>query len=178
MRRSKYPSLGIVDAIEKLLYGGSGADLWESFKPSKKGVDRNKLWQVLQKQDKSILPRQFSQSIYKLKSRGLIDEDKNRGLLVKEKGHKFLLKSLANVVFKNKNTDGYSRLIVFDIPERRRNARDMLRRKLKEFECQQIQKSVYVTPYVCENEIREVSKILGVMDHIYTFKIFENSGIM
>ncbi len=59
------------------------------------------------------------------------------------------------------------RVIVFDIPESRRDARDMLRRKLFEWECSKLQNSVFVTPYACEKELKQVSRILCVEECLH-----------
>lgn len=49
--------------------------------------------------------------------------------------------------------DGLFRVVIFDIPENKRGARDMFRRKLKKLEFYQLQKSVFVTQYECRDEI-------------------------
>lgn len=49
--------------------------------------------------------------------------------------------------------DGKWRIVFFDIPEKRRKARDALRKKLKELGFYELQKSVFVFPYECRNEI-------------------------
>ena len=45
------------------------------------------------------------------------------------------------------------RIVIFDIPENRKAARDALRFKIKELKFYQLQKSVFVCPYPCEKEI-------------------------
>lgn len=49
--------------------------------------------------------------------------------------------------------DSKWRLVVFDIPEDKRNGRDALREKLKNLGFREFQKSVFIFPYDCENEI-------------------------
>jgi len=60
-----------------------------------------------------------------------------------------------------KKKDGLWRIVIFDIPEKQRVRRDLLRQKLKEFDFKMIQKSVFASPYICEKEISELCKILG-----------------
>ncbi len=48
---------------------------------------------------------------------------------------------------KKSKWDKYWRVLVFDIPEAKRGARDFLRRKLRELEFCRLQQSVWVTPY-------------------------------
>ncbi len=45
------------------------------------------------------------------------------------------------------------RLVIFDIPEKRRQARDALRLKIKELGFYEMQKSVFVFPFECRDEI-------------------------
>ena len=163
MRRSKYPSLGILEALERLSYDKIPDE-------PKKSVSREDLFQKLQAS--GIKSRIFSKRISSLATRGLLKRTKTGLLQLTKKGEDFLsIEDVDQVVFKNKKTDGYRRLIMFDIPEERRSARDILRHKLKEFECRQLQKSVYLTPYVCEDEILEIAKILRIQDNINVFKI-------
>ena len=62
--------------------------------------------------------------------------------------------------------DGLFRLVIFDIPEGKKSARDMLRRKLKELEFQQLQKSVFVTPYECRDEIDFLKNVYEVAPYV------------
>lgn len=49
--------------------------------------------------------------------------------------------------------DGWWRIIVFDIPEEKKAAREIFRKKLKDLGFYQLQKSVFVYPYECKDEI-------------------------
>lgn len=50
--------------------------------------------------------------------------------------------------------DGKWRILIFDIPEKRRHLRDMLRDRLVRLGFVNIQKSVWLTPYPCDDVIR------------------------
>jgi hypothetical protein len=52
-----------------------------------------------------------------------------------------------------KQWDNKWRIVFFDIPEKRRAARDALRRKLKEIGFYEMQKSVFVHPFYCKDEV-------------------------
>lgn len=54
---------------------------------------------------------------------------------------------------KSKKWDGLFRIVIFDIPNKKRKAREMLRKKLKELEFYPLQESVFVTPFECRDEI-------------------------
>jgi CRISPR-associated endonuclease Cas2 len=50
--------------------------------------------------------------------------------------------------------DGRWRLIIFDIPEKKRIKRESFRGKLKEMGFRRLQKSIWVYPYPCEKEVK------------------------
>lgn len=54
------------------------------------------------------------------------------------------------------------RVIFFDIPNVRKWARDGLRKKLKEMNFLKLQKSVFVTPYPCKEEIKFLTSFYGI----------------
>jgi DNA-binding transcriptional regulator PaaX len=86
---------------------------------------------------------------------------------------------------KTEKWDGKWRIVIFDIPEKKRRARDALREKLKELGFYELQKSVFVFPYECMNEIEFIVEFFqlrkyvryGVLDSIdnelHLKKIFE-----
>jgi DNA-binding transcriptional regulator PaaX len=64
------------------------------------------------------------------------------------------------------NWDGYWRIVMFDIPERRKFARDALRRKLKELGFKELQKSVFIFPYPCRNEIDFIVEVFDIRPYV------------
>ena len=58
------------------------------------------------------------------------------------------------------------RLVAFDIPEDYRKGRDALREKLRELGFIELQKSVFVVPYECKNEIEFLIEFFGVRKHV------------
>ena len=58
------------------------------------------------------------------------------------------------------------RIVVFDIPEKKKNAREALRNKLKELGFRELQKSVFVYPYECENEIDFVAEVFEIRPYV------------
>lgn len=51
------------------------------------------------------------------------------------------------------NWDGKWRIVLFDIPERMKPLRDSLRTRLRQIGMRELQKSVFVHPFECQNEI-------------------------
>jgi len=58
------------------------------------------------------------------------------------------------------------RIIIFDIPQEIHNKRNWLRKKLKTLGFYMIQKSVFLFPYPCEEELKDICSHLGVADYI------------
>lgn len=152
MRRSKYPSLGILDAISRFVLGFS-------VDPSRQG-----LYEFYSKTDHTTRTR-YSKSLHYLKRQGYIKNVPEAVQLTSKGLLKGLQRQLELLELK-KISDGKSRLIAFDIPEKLRHARDVMRGKLKEFECVKVQKSLYLTPYVCEKEIDELVRILEIKPYV------------
>ena len=62
--------------------------------------------------------------------------------------------------------DGFWRIITFDIPENKKRARDALAVKLKALGLMPLQKSVFVYPYDCRDEIQFVTEIFEVTPYV------------
>lgn len=58
------------------------------------------------------------------------------------------------------------RLVMFDIPEKIRKGRDALRKKLKDLEFYELQKSVWAYPYPCEDEINFITEVFDLRPYI------------
>jgi len=62
--------------------------------------------------------------------------------------------------------DNIWRVVFFDIPERKRQARDALRSKLIELGFSEFQKSVFIYPFACEKEIDFIVEFFHVRAHV------------
>ena len=58
--------------------------------------------------------------------------------------------------------DGKWRLVMFDIPEKKRSARDALRFAFREMGLIQIQKSIFIYPYPCQKEVDFIAKYFQI----------------
>lgn len=65
-----------------------------------------------------------------------------------------------------KKWDKKWRMIIFDIPEKFKAARDLLRDRLKWLGFKQIQKSAWVHPYPCWSELKELASLYNVSSFI------------
>ena len=67
---------------------------------------------------------------------------------------------------KREKWDGQWRLVIFDIPEDLRKARDALRFKLRDLGFCELQKSVFVFPYECKNEIDFIVEFFQIRPYV------------
>jgi len=110
---------------------------------------------------RSIDRSQFLDKIRYWQRKGYITsfvENKERYIELTKKGLKVLKETdIGRIKIKKpKNWDGKWRIVIFDIPESQRDSRDILRAKLKQMGFLQVQKSVYVFPFECTQEIHEL----------------------
>ena len=86
------------------------------------------------------------QSIRRLKKYGIVQSDKKRISLTKE--GRALLKNVKNTnSILQKRWDWRYRLVIFDVPEKKRDFRDWLREELYLLNYTQLQKSVFIGKY-------------------------------
>jgi DNA-binding transcriptional regulator PaaX len=109
----------------------------------------------------------FRRILNRLKNKRLlkiIDKNGDAFLQITEDGKKELLRyDIDNLAVKiPKNWDDIWRIVIFDIPEKQRLARSALSRKLKELNFYPLQKSVFVFPYKCGNEIDFIKEYFDV----------------
>lgn len=72
-----------------------------------------------------------------------------------------------------KKWDGVWRIIIFDIPDRHKWARNVFHERLKAIGFYQLQKSVFIIPYPCDKELGVLVSILNIRDYIRLIKTRE-----
>lgn len=82
----------------------------------------------------------------------------------KEKAMLYAIKKMK--IASQKTWDKKWRLVMFDVPEEKKQARRAINFALKRLGCAQYQKSVFITPFPCEKEIDFVGECFGVRDDI------------
>src|SRR3989344_3637920 len=75
-----------------------------------------------------------------------------------------------------KKWDGWWRIVMFDIPQTKKRARDAISFKIKELGLYPIQKSVFVSPYPCKDEIDFIGEFFNVRNHIIYIRAKEIEG--
>ncbi len=125
-------------------------------------------------------------SIYNLKRRNYIQIKPARKknvftLKLTDKGKRFFSKiNFGDIsIAAPKEWDGRWRFFMFDIPEKHKNFREILRDKLKKLNFFQFQKSVWLHPFDCEKELNLICDYLGITPYTMTFTAeIENDRVL
>jgi DNA-binding transcriptional regulator PaaX len=67
---------------------------------------------------------------------------------------------------KPKKWDGLWRIVIFDIPERFKKGRDALASRLKRLNFYPVQKSVFIYPYECKNEVDFIVEVFNLRPYV------------
>lgn len=99
-----------------------------------------------------------------IKKRGGVNEV----FVLTEKGReKAMLYAIEKMkIASQKRWDKKWRIVMFDVPEKKMQARRAINFALKRLGCVQYQKSIFITPFPCEKEIDFVGECFGIRDHI------------
>lgn len=105
------------------------------------GFSMSNVQRVLSNTALGIHKKEIQRALYRAKSHGWV---KNNLKLTQEGKRK--LKSILPVFSPQKKWDGNWYLVIFDVPEKLRRKRDILREKLKKLGFGQLQQSVWISP--------------------------------
>lgn len=130
-------------------------------------------------------PKNVSSYFLKLRKQKLIEIKKEGNIqrfVLTENGQKIFLRfNYEELKIKeSKVWDRNFRVIVFDVPEKKRSARDSLRGKMKELGCVKFNDSVWVYPYPCQKEIDFIANYWGIGKHVHFIlaKDITNRGLL
>lgn len=78
-----------------------------------------------------------------------------------------MFRAIDNLKFKKQEKwDGLWRIIIFDIPEKFKKARNALAQKLKSAGAYPLQKSVFVYPYDCKDDIDFIVEFFNLRKYV------------
>ena len=129
------------------------------------------------KEWKKINERSLRESIKKLYQSKIIDyKENNNGtveLILTDAGKKkILLYDLEKLeINKPLKWDNLWRVVVFDIPEDKKRARMAISSKLKELGFYPMQKSVFIHPYECKDEIDFVTELFNIVPYVRFLRV-------
>lgn len=126
----------------------------------------NRIWYTIDR-------KKLSQALKRLRLNNFLAfEKQNDGrekvyltLTGKTRALKYRLNNLT--IKKSRRWDKKWRFVLFDIPEEKRKIRDALRKKLKKLGFLEFQKSVFIFPYPCSDEINFVINFFDIHNYVY-----------
>lgn len=155
-----------------LLFGG--LSFGYSFTPGKQ-------WRVLKQVSyewKKINKNKLKQELRKLYRSKMIKRKENSdgscSIILTEEGRlKILTYHFKKMRIKGEKWDKKWRMVIFDIPEKLKSGRNALRNKIKELGFYELQKSVWVYPYKCKEEMDFIIEFFGLREYV-RFGILES----
>lgn len=128
---------------------------------------QSQIMREVQKEWKRIDREKVNKQIKELYRSKLVDlkqhPDGAFTMILTDKGKlKVLRHHFAHMSVQKQKWDGKWRIVVFDVPEKVRKARDALRWKLKDLGFCELQKSVFVFPYECKDEVEFIVEFFGL----------------
>lgn len=116
--------------------------------------------------DRLLKKSALSQALKRLREGGLVEliDDQELAYRITDKGRERSV--LASLQFDQENWDGKWRLVIFDVPEKRRQARDLLRSKLKQWGFIHFQHSVWGSKKNCTKPLRDFIRSVGIEDWV------------
>ncbi|OGZ69896.1 MAG: hypothetical protein A3F47_01135 [Candidatus Staskawiczbacteria bacterium RIFCSPHIGHO2_12_FULL_38_11] len=138
---------------------------------SRSAFQHYRIYKAVGKEWQKINRQKLEKEIQNLYRSKLVKEKKNPDgsftFVLSDKGKlKALTYHFSEIKIKKQDWDKKWRVVFFDIPEKYRWGRDALRRKLKELGFYELQKSVFVFPYHCEDEIDFIIEYYGIRKHV------------
>jgi len=139
------------------------------------GTSPNIQWQIIKnlpKVFKDIDRKILRRILREFKQNRLVDfrdeKDGSVSIVISELGEKLALRYQPEQMSINipARWDKKWRIVIFDIPEKFKAAREALRKKLKELGFTELQKSVWAFPYPCENEIKFLAEFFEISQYV------------
>ena len=147
-----------------------------------KGVKVNMLGvPMLWESKKDHSKNSFDSTISRLKKKGFLETKSGKWILTKAGKEYFENKKKLSVKFASSFVLNAPKnlLLMFDIPESKKIARNVFRSRIKELGFFQFQKSVWVYPYPCENEVDFLAEYFEIAEYIHflTIKIEDDNPL-
>ncbi len=143
-------AMGLTRSVRKQIY------ILKSIPKEFRRIDQNYLWRIISEFHRDRLVNYQE------------DDDGEITMTLSEHGRKQILRfELDQLVIKPPaRWDKKWRLVIFDIPEKIKLAREALRDKLKDLGFFELQRSVWVFPYSCHDEINFIVEVFDIRQHV------------
>jgi CRISPR-associated endonuclease Cas2 len=116
-------------------------------------------------------PVQVRRLAYNLKQRGLLSGNARHGYRLTKRGLGHLNMLQLNQLRQEQPWDFHWRMVIFDIPEDKRAARDAVRRLLKKLGFYRLQQSVWIHPLPCLEQFNSIRTAYGINQDILLLEV-------
>ena len=149
-------------------------------------VDRAKKdyeWKQSQRQWKKFNPYVLKRNLKRLRDQKdveIVEENGEELIKLTQKGHvKYLKFKLEELSLRGRKWDGKWRIVIYDIAKFKKNQASAFRNILKYIKFFQLQKSVYLTPYPCDEQITYLREYFGIGDEVLLIRVdrIENEAL-
>lgn len=125
--------------------------------------------------DRRERERELRRIVYYMKEKGYLVGEYEHGLQLTDKAkHRLAQSTIRNLKIKALKTwDKKWRIIIYDIPVEKNDARQALQEKLRRYGCFELQRSVLITPFPCLQDIRQMAAYFDVADEVTYFEAIE-----
>lgn len=112
--------------------------------------------------------RRTIESLAKRKLVTVTEQGKNTLIKITERGRQRVVKFNLDEMelTRPKKWDGLWRIIIFDIPEKKKRIRDEINFRLKGMGFEPVQKSTFITPFPCKKEIDFLGEYFYIRDNV------------
>jgi len=116
--------------------------------------------------------RQVVKRIQNSKLVEIVDESGLSIVKITQKGKEKLLRyDIEKMSLDETRSDGHWRLVIYDVKTKKRRNSEMFRKSIARLKMLKLQKSVYLTPFPCENEIEYLRQIYEIGNEVLILKV-------
>lgn len=126
--------------------------------------------------DIEATPEQTRRLSRYLREQNYLTGSARTGYALTEQGMKRLVTLELKTIESPPIWDGKWRIMIFDIPEEKRILRNQVRRLIKQLNCLQLQQSVWVHPFPCFQQFRQICQAYGPEPHIILLETIAIEG--
>lgn len=131
---------------------------------------RNYEWKQSQRRWKKFNPYVLKRNLKRLRDQKdveIVEKGGEELIKLTQKGHvKYLKFKLEELSLKGRKWDGKWRIVIYDIAKFKKNQVSAFRNILKYINFFQLQKSVYLTPYQCDEQILYLREYFGIGEEV------------
>ena len=128
----------------------------------------------------NVTPQTVSALLSRLKRQGLVERRGKKGSsswMLTETGRQLIKKNGEEDIAMTPLPDGITRLVIFDIPERERGKRDLIRAELIGYNFRQLQRSVWIGQNPIPEDFIELLDTLQLKNCVHIFSVKEKGTI-